>query len=439
VRQRVLRTTLSLSLTLIALMTIAMLWGDWVGTAANAQRRVEAEADRVAAQVHDVFHDTGTITEADLERLRPADHSVTVEFMDGSVVSVGDVSMGGPAAREVVDEVGSVTLVDTSGTLTRNHAVATVVIIGIGLVLAMVATFVLVRASRRVTEPLADLVAHAERLGAGDLRASGRRYGVPELDQMATAMDAAVMRIAGLLAEERRLTLDASHQLKTPLTALSLRLEELAEWPDDAVVRAEADVALGQVERLAGVVDDLLVDRRSPEVERLRQPLSVVVEQQVREWSPAFDAAGRRLTTRWDMSDPTFVEVGPVGQVVSALIENSLVHGRGTTTVAGGASDSGGLASTWVEVSDEGEGVPATLAPRIFDRDVSGAGRTGLGLAAAQDAAVSVGGRLALVRRQPAHFRFFLGREDPPPVGPEAEESAEADADHVARDVVREG
>lgn len=438
-RRRILRTTLGLSLTMIALMTVAMLWGDWVGTAANAQRRVEAEADRVAAQLHDVYHATGAITEADLETVRPADHRVVVDWVDGSQVAVGDPTLDGPTATEVVDEVGTVTLVDISGTLARNHAVATVVIIGIGLLLALLATVVLVRASRRVTEPLTDLVEHAERLGAGDLRASGRRYGVPELDQMATAMDAAVMRIAGLLAEERRLTLDASHQLKTPLTALSLRLEELAEWPDDAVVRAEADVALGQVERLAGVVDELLVDRRSPEVERLRQPLSVVVEQQVREWRPAFDAVGRRLQTRWDTSDPTFVEVGPVGQVVSALIENSLVHGSGATTVTGGTSDSGSMASTWIEVSDEGPGVSAELAPRIFDRDVSGAGRTGLGLAAAQDAAVSVGGRLALVRRQPAHFRFFLGREDPSPVGPESEERAQADADDVAGDVVREG
>jgi signal transduction histidine kinase len=249
-------------------------------------------------------------------------------------------------------------------------------------------------------------------------------------------MDASVTRIAGLLAEERRMTIDASHQLKTPLTALSLRLEELAAWPDDREVRAAAQAALTQVERLAGVVDDLLLDRRSPDVNRQRQPLSQVIDQQMQEWEPAFTAAGRSLQVRVDLPSTTLVDPGPVGQVMAALIENSLLHGSGVTSVEAHRPHG----TPWVEVFDQGVGIPDSICDIVFDRDVSGVGGSGLGLAAAQDAAVSVGGRLALVGRRPAHFRFFLnGREDPAAIGPETEERAQGDADHVGRDVVGEG
>jgi signal transduction histidine kinase len=316
----------------------------------------------------------------------------------------------------------------------RNRFLAVATIVAIGLVLAVVAVVVAFRTARPLTRPIEELAAHAERLGTGDLRPSEARYGIAELDRLADSMDLSVQRIAALLAEERRLTLDASHQLKTPLTALSLRLEELAAWPDDEEVRAEAQAALEQVERLSTVVDDLLLDRRAPYASRAQVPLGTVVDQQLSEWRPAFTAAQRVLQSRGAVPSSTLVEPGPAGQVLAALIENSLVHGRGRTTVEVSASNG----APWVEVSDEGPGVPDAIVARVFERDVSGAGGTGLGLAAAQDAAVSVGGRLALVRRRPAHFRFFLdGGKHPAPVGPEAEEGAEPDADHVRGDVVR--
>jgi signal transduction histidine kinase len=317
-----------------------------------------------------------------------------------------------------------------------NRLLAVGTIVGIGVALALVAVVVAFRTSRRLTTPIEELAAHAERLGTGDLRPTETTYGIAELDRLADSMDVSVQRIAALLAEERRLTLDASHQLKTPLTALSLRLEELAAWPDDKEVRAEARAALEQVERLSAVVDDLLRDRRAPYASRAQVPLGAVVDQQLSEWRPAFTAARRVLASQGSVPPSALVEPGPVGQVLAALIENSLVHGRGRTTVD--VSTSNG--APWVEVSDEGPGVPDEIVARVFERDVSGAGGTGLGLAAAQDAAVSVGGRLALVRRRPAHFRFFLdGGKHPTPVGPEAEQGAEADADHVGGDVVSKG
>ncbi len=427
-RRRFLRATLGVSLSMVILMTLAMLWGDWMGTAANTQRQLAAQAEDVAVQLHEWGHAQGEVTAAGLQQVVPFNHRLELTTVSGTELAAGSSTTTGPSVERTVDDVGVMRLIDTSGTLSRNHLVATITIVLIGLVLAFVAVAVSIRMSRRLTEPINELAAHADRLGSGDLRPSTVRYGISELDRLADSMDASVVRVAALLAEERRVSVDASHQLKTPLTALSLRLEELAEWPDDGAVRAEARAALEQVERLSHVVDDLLVDRRSPNARRVATPLNLVIEQQLSEWRPAFDAARRQLSATVDVPATTTVDAGPVGQVLAALIENSLLHGSGTTTIEA----SWPQPATWIEVYDEGEGVPDDIALRVFERDVSGAGGTGLGLAAAQDAAVSVGGRLALVRRRPAHFRFFLNdREDPASIGPETEESAEADADYV--------
>lgn len=435
-RRKILQTTLGVSLVMIALMTAAMFWGDWVGTAANTQGQVETQADGVAMKLHAQFHDGDSVTSAELEGLLPAEHRIELVTPDGTKLVVGSDETSGPAAQEVIDGVGTLRLIDTTGTLQSNHLNANATIVGIGLVLALIATVLALRTSRRLTTPIEELAAHAERLGSGDLRPSDNRYGIAELDRLADSMDASVLRIAALLAEERRMTLDASHQLKTPLTALSLRLEELAAWPDDAEVRAEAQSALDQVERLAGVVDELLLDRRSPVAKRPREPIRQVIDQQLQEWKPAFHAAARSLQARIDLPSTTDVDPGPVGQVMAALIENSLLHGSGVTTVEAHRPNG----TTWIEVFDEGAGIPDAIAADVFERDVSGAGGTGLGLAAAQDAAVSVGGRLALVSRRPAHFRFFLnGWEDPAAIGGEAEERPETDSDHVGRDVVSDG
>jgi signal transduction histidine kinase len=390
----------------------------------------------VASQLHEDFHRSGqALTEEQVDRVLPAGRRVEIALVSGGQLVAGKTGVTGPSAELVVEDLGTIRLIDTSGALGRTHLLASAVIVGLGLLFAGLATLVLIRMSARLTQPFADLVAHAERLQSGDLRLLDRHYGIEEFDRLVASMNASVSRVQALLAEERRLTIDASHQLKTPLTALSLRLEELSELSVDQHERAEVLLALEQVERLSAVVDDLLVERRSADAHRRRVPLDVVVDQQHSEWQQVFAAQGRALQVDGALREDCPVDPGPVGQVIATLLENSLQHGAGTTTIA--LRDPNGTA--WVEVSDEGPGVPDEIAATVFEREVSGGGGTGLGLAAAQDAAVSVGGRLALVSRRPARFRLFLDlRKDPAAVGPEPEEGAQGESDDVRRDVVRE-
>src|ERR1700757_1658706 len=151
--------------------------------------------------------------------------------------------------------------------------------------------------ARRAARPVEELAEAAGRLGTGDPRPVGRRYGVSELDQVAGGLDSAARRVTTLLTADRELAIDASHQLRTPLTALSMRLEEMIASADDPdAVREEGTAALAQAERLAEVVTQLLSPaRRVGAGSAGRISVDKIVLQQITEWEPAFRRAGRKM------------------------------------------------------------------------------------------------------------------------------------------------
>src|ERR1700722_13858427 len=294
---------------------------------------------------------------------------------------------------------------------------------GVALIAVGIAVALGLLYARRLVRPLEELAGAADRLGSGDSSPLGRRYGIQELDRVAEGLDGSVQRINDLIAAERDFAIDASHQLRTPLTALSMRLEEMmaaAEYPD--VVREEGSAALAQTERLAEVVSQLLGRARRP-ARGAPTVASVddIVGQQVVEWEPAFRRIGRRLAQAGEKGLFAFATPGGASQVIATLLDNALVHGAGTVTIRTSRT----RRSVVVEVRDEGGGVPAEIAPRIFERSVSGApGGTGLGLALARTIAAADGGQVVLVRPRPAVFALFLphatadAEERPAVVGP---------------------
>ncbi|HUA40213.1 MAG TPA: HAMP domain-containing sensor histidine kinase [Streptosporangiaceae bacterium] len=290
---------------------------------------------------------------------------------------------------------------------------------GVALVAVGLAVVLGLLYSRTITRPLEELAAAADRLGSGDSSPLGRRYGIQELDRVAEGLDGSVQRINDLLSAERDFAVDASHQLRTPLTALSMRLEEMlsaADYPD--VVREEGAAALAQTERLADVVGQLLGRaRRTATGVPTVASVDEIVGQQVVEWEPAFRRHGRRLAVAGEKRLFAFATPGGASQVIATLLDNALVHGAGTVTIRTSRT----RRSVVVEVRDEGSGVPTELAPRIFERSVSGSPNgTGLGLALARTIAAADGGQVVLVRPRPAVFALFLphatGDIDPPAV-----------------------
>jgi signal transduction histidine kinase len=276
----------------------------------------------------------------------------------------------------------------------------------LGLIALVVAAGLAMAPARRLARPIQDLARAADRIGSGDARPVGRRYGIAELDRVAEGLDNAAQRVTDLISAEQDFAVDASHQLRTPLTALSMRLEEMvvaAENPE--VVREEGTAALAQADRLAQVVGQLLGRaRRSSSGAPQLSSIDDIISQQVTEWEPAFRAVSRKLEVTGDKGLRAYISAGGVSQVVATLLDNALVHGGGTVTIRTSQTPR----SVVIEVKDEGKGIPADLVPRIFERSVSGAGGTGLGLALAKSVASSDGGQLVLVRPRPATFAVIF-------------------------------
>lgn len=306
--------------------------------------------------------------------------AVTVALLGGPVVVAALMS-------DPLDSWLAVSLVAACG------AGALAVAGGIGLV-----------QGRAVAADVTSLADRAERLGSGQKRTPLKATGLPEVDRVAELIDRSADRVERLIAAERQFASDASHQLRTPLTALSMRLEEILQAEDPRTVREEARSALAQVERLATVVEHLLDNVRDNNLRAGPVPLDDVVLQQVVEWEPAFHAAGRLVRASGTRGLVALATPNGLSQVLATLLENSLIHGAGTVTVS---TRSTGI-SLVVEVTDEGPGVPPELGPRIFERSVSGRRGTGLGLAVARELAEAEGGRLELVQQKPPVFALFL-------------------------------
>ncbi|GAA6527327.1 HAMP domain-containing sensor histidine kinase [Intrasporangium sp. DVR] len=286
-------------------------------------------------------------------------------------------------------------------------ALATTAVALIGFLVGHLVSRPLRRQLERAATALVEL---ADRFANGEARLKPLRSGTAELDHVSDVITRRAHDMTRSLAAERDFASDASHQLRTPLTALLMRLEEIAETDDVDAVKEEANIAIAQVERLTRVVDDLLGRSRGTGGPAPAVSLDSVIAALQREWQPAFEQARRSVRVRGERG--LFVRSTPVAlsQVLSTLLENSLVHGRGTVDVHARRSGP----SVIVEVSDQGDGVAPTIAPHIFERSVSSGtgGSTGLGLALARDLAEANGGRLDLVQAQPARFALFLSEAE---------------------------
>jgi signal transduction histidine kinase len=233
---------------------------------------------------------------------------------------------------------------------------------------------------------------------------------LPELDRVARALDAAAVQIAQLVGRQREFAANVSHQLRTPLTAMILRLDELATLADPAAAREEIEATLRVADRLERTVTDLLELARAGDIGRPRDvDLAQLARSHATEWRPIYARAGRALRVSVEPSLPARVSPGGVAQALDVLLENALTHGAGATSLEARLVDGRSV----LAVADEGEGVPEGLERSIFDRDVSTAGSTGLGLPLARALVEADGGRLLLARPRPARFEIVLPRARP--------------------------
>ncbi|WP_328399877.1 ATP-binding protein [Streptomyces sp. NBC_00390] len=416
-RRRLINSTLAVVLVVIAVFGVSLVLVETRTISNSAQESVDSEALRLVSIVDGRLIGREPVNPGILAEQSGAKRYALVRIPGRGPIEIGERPTGSVIRGHAESRRGTAVTVEESRSAVTSEVGRSLLIIGAVALLAVIAAVLLaVRQANRLASPLTDLAETAERLGSGDPRPRHRRYGVPELDRVADVLDASAERIARMLTAERRLAADASHQLRTPLTALSMRLEEITVAGELSTVKEEASIALTQVERLTDVVQRLLTNARDPRTgSAVVFDLDEVVKQQLEEWRPAYRSAGRAIVHSGRRGMQAVGTPGAVAQVLAALIENSLMHGGGTVAVRTRVTGNQAV----VEVTDEGPGVPADLGARIFERAISGRNSTGIGLAVARDLAEADGGRLELLQQHPPVFALFLSRvarkpKDPP-------------------------
>ncbi|HWD06514.1 MAG TPA: ATP-binding protein [Amycolatopsis sp.] len=325
-----------------------------------------------------------------------------------------------PGPDPVVESVptarrGEVVLAIPSGPVRTKQTQVTLLVVLLVVLSVGTGAVVATVTARRLAKPLRHVAERASRLGGGDFRPDPGRYHVAELDMVAEALDTSASALAQLVQRERQLVGDVSHQLRSRLTALQLRLEPLTGHEDPDVVE-ESRAAQEQADRLAEALDELLAAARAArEVDAEPVDLPATLPAIAEEWRQLLRVEGRNL--RLKIADGLMARATParLREVVGVLLDNALRHGAGTVTLAARRGES--EATVVIEVGDTGSGVPDELAPHIFERGFSGGGSTGVGLALARALVEADGGRLELSNKRPAIFSLFLKVPRPDDVG----------------------
>jgi signal transduction histidine kinase len=262
----------------------------------------------------------------------------------------------------------------------------------LGLLVLALAAVVGALVARRVARPVSRLERAAEQVAAGDLSVTAEVDGTREQRSLARSFNEMTARLAKLLSSHQDFVADASHQLRTPLTALRLRLEEAdaaLDAGDPAIARDELQAATGEADRLTRIVEELLVLTRAP---GLRPPaeavdLGTAAREATERWAPSAAARGIELTAVPGATGRVQSATGDLDRVLDALIENALAYSPPGTAVAVVAQDAA------IHVDDEGPGLDEAEAEAVFERFRRGrAGRSapggsGLGLAIARELA----------------------------------------------------
>ena len=274
----------------------------------------------------------------------------------------------------------------------------------------------------RVLAPIRSVTDTAKKLSASQL---GRRIDVPDTDdevaELARTFNAMLDRLEAAFANQRRFLDDAGHELRTPITIIRGHLELEGDDPDER--RATREVVVDELDRMARIVEDLLVLARAERPDFLR-PEDVDLDLLTSDLFAKCRALGDR---DWRLAGTGLgiirADRQRLTQAVMNLADNAVRHTAPGDVIEVGSALQGDEATIWV--ADTGPGVPLDQQERIFERFARTqdggrrAGTAGLGLAIVRSIALAHGGRVGLQSRPGAGARFSItvpadGRVPPP-------------------------
>ena len=261
-------------------------------------------------------------------------------------------------------------------------------LVAVALAVLLTALFVAFLLARGIARPIVRLEEAAQRVAGGDLDARAEVEGTDEQRSLARSFNAMTERLGRTVRAQREFAADASHQLRTPLTGLRLRIEEARVAESREALEHELDAGLRELDRIAETVDELLVLSRTGERDTPGEQLdpAEIAETAAQRWRPT--AASHDLEMRVDANGstlPVWIARADLERALDALIENAIIYGSGGQAVTIRA------AGSTIEVLDEGIGLAYGEEEQVFERFTRGsAGRsgpsgTGLGLAIARE------------------------------------------------------
>lgn len=307
--------------------------------------------------------------------------------LEAGASSIGPVDGGFEIVAAVATgpgELSAVRVFVEESTLRQGQWRAWGALAGVGVVLVGISVVVADRLSRTIVRPTKTLAAAAKRLGDGDLATMVDPEGPPELVELASTFNELGSRVGSMIDRERELVAELSHRLRTPLTKLRMRVEQVED-------RELADSLLGDIDDVTEVVNALIAEARGSLDSAERCEAGRVVIERAEFWSVL--AEDQHRPWRFEQGrGPLPVAVGEsdLAAALDVVLENVFAHTDEGAALAVGFGSASGMARIWVD--DGGEGI--LVADTV--RGASTAGSTGLGLDIARRTAEDAGGSLEI-------------------------------------------
>jgi signal transduction histidine kinase len=405
-RRRLLVSTTSIALAAVLLLGIPLgVIGSRLLTQ-SAEQRLEREADTAAARIAAARREGRPVDAALLAELADPGHRLELRLPDGRVVAGGARLDGRVVRVQAGDARARVTVLAPAHERTERIGGVWLAVVVLSVAALVLAVGLGVLQGRRLAGPLEALARRTAALGSGP--PARRASEIAEIAAVEKALADAEERVAALLQREREYSANVSHQIRSPLTGLRMRLEELFALAASDEARDEAAAAIVQVDRLLATIGELEAHARGHEGRPSTLDLAALAHDHVEhDWRERFARAGRTLAVEAPDAALVALEPGPGRQVVDILLDNALQHGGGATSLR---IDADGGAWARLAVEDAGAGIPSGQEARIFERRHSLTGGSGVGLALARDLVRAAGGELSLARSSPPRFEVRLRR-----------------------------
>jgi two-component system sensor histidine kinase BaeS len=280
-----------------------------------------------------------------------------------------------------------------------------IVVVGglVALVVVSAGALMAARGFRSLAAPVDDLVEAADRIQAGDYSVAVPERGARPMRSLVRAFNGMAARLAAVDTQRREFLADAAHELRTPVAVIAGQLAAIEDgvYPADAEHLGPINEQLRALERL---IEDLrtvaLAEAGSLSLSRQPTDLAELAGDAASAFRAQASAAGVELAVAAAEGLPLLaLDPVRVNQVIANLLANAIRHTPAGGRVTLGVRRDGDWAV--VEVADTGEGIPADLLPRVFERFVKGVGSSGsgLGLAIARDLVEAHGGTISVASR----------------------------------------